>query len=122
MIGNQISQLSVSTEATDILDDLLKFEYRALLVHVMQILPKFTLHTPRMNHYRKRVLELYAQIHASHTPAQREGKRRDLVDDLMEMHHSDPAFLPKQTSDLHSLLLLLPVITRAARGFFITNC
>ncbi|MDE0157532.1 MAG: cytochrome P450 [Gammaproteobacteria bacterium] len=95
LIGDQIAQLSVSIEASEILDDLLKFEYRALLVHVMRLLPKFTLHTPRMNRYRKRVQELYAQIHASHTPAQREGKRRDLVDDLMELHHSDPAFLPE---------------------------
>ncbi len=95
MIGDQIAQLSVSIEASEILDDLLKFEYRALLVHVMRMLPKFTLHTPRMNRYRNRILELYAQIHATHTPAQREGKRRDLVDDLMELHQSDPAFLPE---------------------------
>lgn len=95
LIGDQIAHLSVSIEASDILDDLLKFEYRALLVHVMRVLPKITLHTPRMNRYRKRVLELYAQIHASHTPAQREGKRRDLVDDLMELHQSDPSFLPE---------------------------
>ena len=99
MIGDQITQLSASIEASDelsdVLDDLLKFEYRALLVHAMRLLPRFTMRTPRMNRYRKRVLELYAQIHASHTPAQREGKRRNLVDDLMELHHADPQFLPE---------------------------
>lgn len=95
MISNQISHLSTSTEATRILDSLLKFEYRALLVHVMRLLPEFTLHTPRMKRYRKSVLELYGQIHASHTPAQREGKRRDLVDDLLDLHYSDPQFLPE---------------------------
>ena len=95
LIGEQIAQLSVSIEPSDILDDLLKFEYRALLVHVMRVLPRFTLFTPRMKRYRKRVLDLYAQIHASHTPAQREGKRRDLVDDLMELHQADPQFLPE---------------------------
>ena len=95
LIGEQVAHLSVSIEPSDILDDLLKFEYRALLVHVMKLLPKFMLRTPRMNRYRNRVLELYAQIHASHTPAQREGKRRDLVDDLMDLHHSDPQFLPE---------------------------
>ena len=99
MIGDQITQLSGSIPASDalsdVLDDLLKFEYRALLVHVMRFLPRFTLRTPRMNRYRNRVLELYAQIHASHTPAQREGKRRDLVDDLMELHYADPQFLPE---------------------------
>ena len=95
LVGEQIAQLSVSIEPSDILDDLLKFEYRALLVHVMRVLPRFTLFTPRMKRYRKRVLDLYAQIHASHTPAQREGKRRDLVDDLMELHQADPQFLPE---------------------------
>ena len=95
LIGQQISHLSVSTEPSDILDDLLVFEFRALKVHVMGIYPKFALRTPRMNRYRKRVFELYAQIHASHTPAQREGKRRDLVDDLMELHQTDPQFLPE---------------------------
>lgn len=94
-IGDQISQLTVSIEASEILDDLLKFEYRALLVHVMGMLPEIALRTPRMKRYHKRVLELYAMIHATHTPAQREGKRRDLVDDLMELHHSDPQFLPE---------------------------
>ena len=95
LIGQQISHLSVSTEPSDILDDLLVFEFRALKVHVMGLYPKFMLRTPRMNRYRKRVFELYAQIHASHTPAQREGKRRDLVDDLMELHQADPQFLPE---------------------------
>ena len=99
LIGEQIARLSVSLESSEavsgVLDDLLLFEYRALLVHVMRILPKFTLRTPRMKRYRNRVLELYAMIHAAHTPGQREGKRRDLVDDLMDLHHSDPQFLPE---------------------------
>ena len=95
MIGEQIAHLSVSIAPSDILDDLLKFEYRALLVHVARMLPKWTLRTPKMKRYKKRVLGLYAQIHASHTPGQREGKRRDLVDDLMDLHYADPQFLPE---------------------------
>ncbi len=95
LIGEQIAQLSVSIDPGDILDVLLAFEYRALLVHVFRILPRFTLRTPAMKRAHARVLELYAQIHASHTPAQRAGKRRDLVDDLMELHQGDPQFLPE---------------------------
>lgn len=95
LIGEQIAQLSVSIEPSDILDDLLAFEYRALLVHVYRFLPRFMLRTPAMKRYHGRVLELYAQIHATHTPAQRRGKRRDLVDDLMALHHADPQFLPE---------------------------
>ena len=95
MIGEQIAQLSVSIEPSDILDDLIKFEYRVLLVHLYRLLPKFTLRTPAMKRAHARVHELYTQIHATHTPAQREGKRRDLVDDLMALHQSDPQFLPE---------------------------
>ena len=95
MVAEQVARLSVSFDPGDILDDLLKFEYRALLVHVHRILPEFTLRTPAMKRAKAGVLELYAQIHATHTPAQREGKRRDLVDDLMDLHQSDPQFLPE---------------------------
>ena len=99
LIGEQIGRLFVSIERTEdlmeILDHLLKFEYRALLVHVHRLLPKFLLRTPRMRRYKKSVLELYDHIHASHTPGQREGERRDLVDDLMELHHADPQFMPE---------------------------
>ena len=119
LIGNQISHLSVSMEATYILDDLLKFEYRALLVHVMDMLPKFMLHTPRMKRYHNSVLELYAQIHASHTPAQREGKRRDLVDDLLELHYSDPQFLPE--TDL-GFAFIAPIIAGHYTGSAMAFC
>ena len=64
-------------------------------MHVHKLLPRFMLHTPAMKRARSRVLEFYAQIHASHTPAQRAGKRRDLVDDLMELHQGDPQFMPE---------------------------
>lgn len=96
LIGAQIARLSVSfNPPVDLLDDLLHFEYRALMVHGQGLLPKFTLRTPYMKRCKRRVLELYAMIHATHTEAQRAGKRRDLVDDLMELHQADPQFLPE---------------------------
>ena len=95
MIGEQVSNLSVSIAPADILDALLKYEYRALLATVHKLLPRFVLRTPAMKRGLRHVLELYAQIHASHTPAQRAGKRRDLVDDLMDLHQADPQFLPE---------------------------
>ena len=98
LIGEQIARLSASIDPSGggaVLDDLLRYEYRALLVHVLGILPKFTLRTRKMKRALASILDLYAQIHASHTPAQRAGKRRDLVDDLMELHQGDPQFLPE---------------------------
>ena len=96
LVGKQMSQLLLGFEpSSDVIHDLLGFEYRALLVHVFGIVPKFMLRTPRMRRCYKNVLELYAQIHATRTPAQREGKPRDLADDLMDLHQADPQFLPE---------------------------
>jgi len=96
LIGDQIAQLSTSiSPSSAIIDELMVFEFRALLVHVLGLLPEWTLRTPRMKRYKAKVLELYAHIHATHTPAQREGKRRDLVDDLMALHQADPQFMPE---------------------------
>ena len=95
-IGQQIARLSTSIDPSlPVLDGLLAFEWRALQVYVLGILPPITLKTPAMRRAHKAVLELYAQIHADHSPAQRENKRRDLVDDLMDLHQSDPQFLPE---------------------------
>ena len=95
-IGQQIARLSASIDpALPVLDGLLAFEWRALLVYVLGILPPITLKTPAMRRAHKAVLDLYAQIHADHSPAQRENRRRDLVDDLMDLHQSDPQFLPE---------------------------
>lgn len=95
-IGRQMARISTSIDPSDeLIDGLLAFEFRALLVHVMGVLPKITLRTPAMRRAHKAVLATYAEIHAGHTPAQREGKRRDLVDDLMDLHDADPQFLPE---------------------------
>ena len=61
----------------------------------MNMLPEIALRTPAMRRAHAAVLALYAEIHAGHSPAQREGKRRDLVDDLMDVHSADPQFLPE---------------------------
>lgn len=94
LIGKQMSQLLLGFEpSSGAIHDLLKYEYRALLVHVFGILPKISLKTPRMKRYRANVMDLYSQIHASRTPAQREGKPKDLTDDVMTLHQADPQFL-----------------------------
>lgn len=95
-IGKQIARLSTSIDpSVEILDGLLAYEWRALLVYVLGMLPAMTLRTPAMRRAHKAVLDLYAQIHTDHSPAQRENKRRDLVDDLLDLHQSDPQFLPE---------------------------
>ena len=48
---------------------------------------------------RKNVFELLERIKAAHTPAQRAGKPRDFIDDMLSLHISDPQFLPETDSD-----------------------
>ena len=121
LIGQQISELTLSmTPPISLLDELLIFEYRALLVHVFNLLPLWTLRTPKMKRYKAKVLNLYSDIHVAHTPAQREGKRRDLVDDLLDLHHADPQFLPETNMGFSFLAAIIAGhYTASALGFAI---
>lgn len=95
LLGVQVSQLSCSVDSHEVVDDLLIYQNRALMTHVQGLLPKFMLKTPRMLRARRNILKLFEDIHSTHTPAQRADRRRDLIDDAMELHHSDPQFLPE---------------------------
>lgn len=94
-VSSQISHLMIGVDCADYVDDLLAYEHRALNAHVSGMTPKILLHTPRMNRAKKAVRKLVESIHASHTPAQREGQQPDLADAVLEIHRSDPLFLPE---------------------------
>ena len=95
MINAQISPLMVGVETQDIIDDLLKFKERALSVHIMKVLPKVMLKTPGMRRRAKNIATLLERIQSVHTPAQRAGAHRNLVDDYLSLHASDPQFVPE---------------------------
>ena len=95
MINAQISPMSVSVDSQDIFDDLAKYKERALLTHIVRALPKFMLSTPGMRRRAKAVDVLLARVQGVHTPAQRAGAPRDLADDLLSLHASDPQFVPE---------------------------
>ena len=95
MINAQISPFMVGVESQDIIDDLLKFKERALSIHIMRIMPKFTLKTPGMRRRAKLIETLLERIQSVHTPAQRAGQHRNLVDDYLSLHASDPQFVPE---------------------------
>ena len=94
-ISSQISHLMIGVDCASYVNDLLAYEHRALNAHVSGMTPKFLLSTPRMNRAKKAVRKLIESIHATHTPAQREGKQPDLADAILELHRSDPQFLPE---------------------------
>ena len=95
MINAQISPLFVSVESQDIFDDLAKYKERALLTHVVKILPKLMLRTPGMKRRARAVETLLERIQSVHTPAQRADSPRDLADDILSLHASDPQLVPE---------------------------
>ena len=95
MINGQISSMSVSVDSQDIFDDLSKYKERALLTHIVKVLPKFMLSTPGMRRRAGAVDTLLERVQRVHTPAQRAGSPRDLADDLLSLHASDPQFVPE---------------------------
>jgi len=94
-VSSQISHLTMGVDCSHYVDELLAFEHRALVTRVQGTLPEFMLSTPRMKRYGKHVRRLQEAITASHTPAQRKGKPRDIADALLDLHKSDPQFLPE---------------------------
>ena len=97
MINAQLSPLFVSVESQDIFDDLAKYKERALLTHIVKTLPKFMLNTPGMRRRAKAVDTLLERVQGVHTPAQRADSPRDLADDWLSLHASDPQFVPETT-------------------------
>ncbi len=95
MINAQLSPLFIGIDTQDLMDDLMQYKERALSVHIAKILPKFTLNTPGMKRRAKTLDTLMKRIEEVHTPAQRAGNPRDLVDDYLSLHASDPQFLPE---------------------------
>lgn len=94
-ISSQVSHLLLGVNCREYAHDLIEYEHRALVTHTMGALPRFMLSTPKMKAARKHVATLQDAIHASHTPTQRAGKPLDLSDAILELHRSDPQFLPE---------------------------
>ena len=95
MVNAQLSPLFISVDTQDLMDDLMKYKERALSVHIAKLLPGFTLNTPGMRRRAKALDTLMQRVQDIHTPAQRVDSPRDLVDDYLSLHASDPQFLPE---------------------------
>ncbi len=93
--GAQVTPFLASIEADDVIDDLIAYKSRVLMTQVVNVLPNFMLNTPRMKRKKKVVDVLYERVLESHTAAQRAGCPRDLADDVLSLHSSDPIFVPE---------------------------
>ena len=113
LMNAQFSQLSVGLDTQDCIGDLLEYKERSLITHIQGALPKFMLSTPGMKRRRKQIFALLERIQAAHTPAQRIGCPRNIIDDFLSLHASDPQFLPE--TDLH-FALVSPLIVSLYLG------
>ena len=95
MINAQISSLALSVNSQDIIDDLITYKERALTTHIVKALPKFMLNTPKMKDRAIAIDTLLERVQSVHTPAQRAGCPRDLADDWLSLHASDPQLVPE---------------------------
>ena len=95
LINAQLSQLMLSVQSQDLIDDLSTYKERALATRVLKVLPRFMLKTPSMKRKAKGIETLLDRVQSVHTPAQRAGCPRDIADDLLSLHASDPQFLPE---------------------------
>ena len=119
MVGEQVSILMTSTEITGYFDNIFDYEMRALMTNVFGVVPKFLMRTKKMKRDLARVIELYSVIHGTHSPAQRKGKRKDLIDDMLELHTGDPQFLPE--TDL-GFVFIAPLIAGHYSGSLFSFC
>ncbi len=112
-INGTFSQLSVGVNTQDEFRDLIRFKERSLATHVLRAFPEFMLKTPGMRRRKKRIGDLVSRIMAVHTPTQRTGCPRDIVDDVLSLHAADPQFLPE--TDL-PFSLISPLIVSLYMG------
>ena len=93
LAAEQIAVLTTGVSARDHVDDLITTLDSLLRVHVMRQRPRLLLRLPRLKRARRRMEELHEIVLAHHAD---EGHQNlDLIDDLLELHRSDPQFFPE---------------------------
>ena len=108
MINLQMTRITVNTDTQDIFEELSAWKERASNIYVGNLFPKFMARTPAMKRRFKLLNTFVRRIERSHTPAQRNKMPRNLADDLISLHDSDPQFLPEQ--NLPFMLAAAPIL------------
>ncbi len=92
---DQLGVLAANTSPREYLDDLIVFIETLLLTMVTRQRPRLLLHAPRVRRARKRIVALYEQVMAAHEAGSHEEREPDLIDDILELHKTDPQFMPE---------------------------
>ena len=110
LMSRQVSHFAFSLATAEYIEDVLDYQYRALTVRGLRVLPEFMLRTPAMKRRRKRLMELLGKIHAEHTQGLRMHQEADLVDEYLRLHAEDPQFLPQTDLNFYFLAALMTSI------------
>ena len=102
MISRQTGTVFASLDSADFWDELDFLLTAAVTVHVAGLRPKWWLKRPRVARARRRQEVLFQEIMATREE-KGSGGSPDLIDDLLELHRSDPQLLPEE--DLQLALL-----------------
>ena len=99
LANSQITPLLTSTETNDIFEDVMRWKNAVQMIHVVFNPPKFLTRllfsSRRLKRGRKAVDAAVKRIQQNHIPVQRVGKPRELVDETLALHASDPQFVPE---------------------------
>lgn len=95
LVMEQIGLVLTGYSGQEYADDLILFLETMLMTRVRRQWPKQIDHWPPIRRARKRVMELYAELLASHRPEDRGSRDADFIDALMEAWREDPQFLPE---------------------------
>ena len=101
--GDQLGTLAAGTPAAAYLDDVILAFKQMMMTLVVRSVPGVLLKAPRFVRARRRMLELCSTVVAEHRLPDR-PEARDLIDDLIALHRTDPAFMPE--TDLAACTLI----------------
>lgn len=103
IVTEQLGVVVASMSPRKYLNELHLYVQSLLMSRVVGSRPGWVMNLPKVRRARKRIDELFVNVLSSHQPWKRRNKRRDLIDDLLDLHESDPQFLPE--TDLRVSLL-----------------
>ena len=100
--GKQVGTLVGGVSPHPYIDDL---DYFVYVLQTSRFIARPALWSRRFRRASERLDELYLKVMAQHTGEKRnrDGDNRDLIDDILDLHESDPQFLPEADLKVNAL-------------------
>ena len=106
IVTEQLGTIVAGTSPREYIDDLVGYFRSLLAVYLTRERPAIWQWNPRFRRARRRVFELYERVRTTHLERP-VHLRQDLIDDLMQLHESDPQHFPETD---HKVAMLGPFI------------